>query len=340
MMKTSKVLISILNWNKADETLVCLASLKTEKTVESAEVQIVVVDNGSEPADFAILENGVKDSDITLVRMPENLGFTGGHNFAIQKAFDEGYDFIWLLNNDAAVLPGTLEKLLVTMHSESVCGAVSPVIRHSHDEASIEGCVNLHDWKLRTTIWMRSIPECKVKQISDPESVWLIGTAILFRTAALRDTGLLDDRMFAYYDDNDIGARLSAAGWHSRCVFDASVTHAAKEEGALRPLYYHYLMQRNQMLFWHKNTPARFRRLLWLKLIDTALHNANRLYARGLYAQGDAALLGGWDFIVGKFGAPKLGRSVPLPMRLASKLSALRNRQKLKSASISSSPTS
>jgi hypothetical protein len=105
-------------------------------------------------------------------------------------------------------------------------------------------------------------------------------------------------------------------------------------------LYYHYLMQRNQMLFWHKNTPARFRRLLWLKLIDTALHNANRLYARGLYAQGDAALLGGWDFIVGKFGAPKLGRSVPLPMRLACKLSALRNRQKLKSASISSSPTS
>lgn len=340
MMKKPRVLISILNWNKADETLICLSSLKTEKPIESAEVQVVVIDNGSERADFAILERGIKGSDVTLVHMPENLGFTGGHNFAIQKAFDDGYDFIWLLNNDAMVLPGTLEKLLETMRSEPRCGAASPVIRHSHDEASIEGCVNLHDWKLRTTVWMRSIPECKAKQIAAPESVWLIGTAILFRTAALQDTGMLDDRMFAYYDDNDIGARLSAAGWHSRCVFDASVTHAAKEEGGLRPLYYHYLMQRNQMLFWHKNTPLGYRRFLWLKLIDTALHNANRLHARGLYAQGDAALLGAWDFIVGKFGAPKLGRSVPFPMRLACKVSALRNRKILKNSSISASRTS
>lgn len=337
MTNKPKVLISILNWNKAEETLACLSSLETEKAIASADVQIAVIDNGSRPEDFATLTNGIKSGDVALVRMPENLGFTGGHNVSIQQAFREDYDFVWLLNNDATVLPGTLDKLLKAITSIPACGAVSPIIRHSHDEASIEGCVNLHDWKLRTTVWLRSIPESEAVQANAPESVWLIGTAILFRTAALRQTGLLDDRMFAYYDDNDIGARLSAAGWHSRCVFDASVIHAAKEEGSQRPLYYHYLMQRNQMLFWHKNTPAKFRKLLWLKLLDTALHNTNRLHARGLRAQGDAALLGAWDFIVGNFGAPKLGRSVPFFLRLLCKVSALRNRKKLRS-SLRSSP--
>lgn len=328
-MEKTKVLISILNWNKADETLACLASLDTERSVPGAELTVQVIDNGSRAEEVALLEAGIRGKDVVLLKMPENLGFTGGHNVSMQQAIQDGYDFIWLLNNDATVSPGTLQKLLAEMASSPKCGAASPIIRHSEDDAGIEGCVNLHDWGLRKTSWVRSIPECEKIQATKPESVWLIGTAILFRIAALKDTGLLDDRLFAYFDDNDIGVRLAAAGWHNRCVFDASVFHEAKEPGAQRPLYYHYLMQRNQMLFWHKNTPAPFRRFLWLKLLDTALHNANRLQQRGLREQSDATLLGAWDFISGRFGAPVLGRPIPFFLRLACKASAMRNRKLL-----------
>ena len=44
----------------------------------------------------------------------------------------------------------------------------------------------------------------------NPGAIFLVGTAIMFRVQALREVGLLDERLFAYFDDNDIGTRLHA----------------------------------------------------------------------------------------------------------------------------------
>jgi hypothetical protein len=83
------------------------------------------------------------------------------------------------------------------------------------------------------------------------------------------------------------------------------------------------------MLFWFTNTPPAFRRLLWLKLVDKALFEANRLYLKGYKAHGDAALIGLHDFLRGKFGPPGYDRKVPLFLKGACKLSAMFNAKKL-----------
>ena len=72
-----------------------------------------------------------------------------------------------------------------------------------------------------------------------------------------------------------------------------------------------------------------YRRLLWLKLMDTALFDVNRIYRLGLQSQGDAALLGIFDFVCRRFGPPELNRKVPFFLRLMCKVSAIMNEKKV-----------
>lgn len=327
-MNKPKVLISILNWNKAEQTLACVASLMADINPAIADVTVLVIDNGSKAEEVVLLHEASAKSGFALHAVPKNLGFTGGHNVAIQMAIDEQYDFIWLMNNDATVNAGVLSKLIKAMHSNPRCGAVSPVIHDLDGGETVTACVGTHDWKKRNCQRIVSIPEARRIQIEHPEAVWLVGTAIFFRIEALKQVGPLDNDLFAYWDDNDIGARLAAAGWLSECVFDVSVCHETRTI-ADHPPYVYYLFQRNEMLFWHKNTPAAYRRLLWLKVLDTALFDVNRLYRLGLMTQGDAALLGVYDFLRGRFGAPELNRKSPFMLRLICKISAWINEKKV-----------
>jgi len=314
-----KVLVSILNWNGTAKTLKCLDSMESELAGTPADVTVLVIDNGSRSDEAAALAREVAAREVVLKCLPKNLGFTGGHNIAIEMAIREDYDFIWLLNNDATVEPGTLRELLVEMRDNARCGAASPLLRDIHD-GRIARCVNSHDWGKRESTRILDIEEGRRFQAERPQDVWVDGTAVLFRVQALRDTGPLDDRLFAYYDDNDIGVRLAGKGWFSRCVFHATVLHENRETIEEFPLYLSYLLQRNEMLFYSRNTPPAYRRMLLLKLVDKAMYDASRFRDYGLTRHSDAALLGMYDFLRGSFGPPAYERKVPLFLRIACKL--------------------
>lgn len=326
-----KVLISILNWNGAGKTLACLASIEDEqaRTSAVADVSVLVLDNGSRASDRAELQASIP-AFVSLQCLPENLGFTGGHNIAIASAIAEGYDFIWLLNNDAVVVPGTLLQLVNEIMLDEKTGAVSPVLRDSADRSTVVRCVNTHNWVAWESNRIVQFDEAQRTQETEPASVWLDGTAILFRVKALQQTGPLDDRLFAYYDDDDIGTRLARQGWHSRCVFAATVYHDVRRTYEEYPPYLVYLLQRNQMLFYYNHVPAPHRKMLYLRLVDKAFFEANRRSDRGLPEQGDMILLAIGDFLARRFGPPLLDRKVAWWLRAAAKVSALLNREQLR----------
>lgn len=322
------VLISILNWNKAGITLECLESVQRMARGEMT-VEVVVLDNGSEQADYQKLCDGIDSNWVKLIRVEKNLGFTGGHNASLKMAMQKGYDFVWLLNNDATVQSDTLAKLVRAIAADERCGAVSPVILPEDDSNAAEVCSCTHDWKSRCIRWAQGAEASMRLHQTDPDHICLVGTAIMLRVQAIRQVGLLNDRLFAYYDDNDIGTRLSNGGWRSKVVFDAAAKHAFRSVSR-QPLYYFYLMFRNELIFWHTSMPKEFRKFLWLKIVNQALFNVNRLRRKGLQRQADSALLGVWDFIRGKGGAPNLVRRVPLPMRATCRIAGYLHQKQLR----------
>jgi GT2 family glycosyltransferase len=295
---------------------------------DNLKVDILVIDNGSDRADYMALEQSVSGGFARIHRLEKNLGFTGGQNESLKIAIQENYDYVWMLNNDATVQPDTLVTLVEAISADGRCGAVSPVLIPEEGGTQTNAWGIIHDWKRRDGLWLASEAAARQQQQNHPESMCVAGTAVLLRVQALREVGLLDDRLFAYFDDNDIGARLSHRGWRSKVVFETTATHGLP---ALtdRPLYFFYLMFRNELIFWHTHMPKEFRKLLWLKLVNQALFNVNRLRRRGMEQQANSALLGVSDFIVGRTGAPDITRRVPVVMRLMCKASAYIHKKQL-----------
>ena len=314
-MGIPSVLVSVLNWNKAQVTAQCLESLR-KLNQTGLKVDILVIDNGSDQADYAALTKAISESSAKVVRLEKNLGFTGGQNASLKIALDQHYDFVWLLNNDATVRPDTLVKLVAAINADQRCGAVSPVLIPEEGGRPDNAWGLVHDWQKRGGFWIASEAQAREQQQNHPESICVAGTAMLLRVEAIREVGLLDDRLFAYFDDNDICVRLSNRGWRSKVVFDTTATHGVPDLTE-RPLYFFYLMFRNELIFWHTHMPAQFRKLLWLKLVNQAFFNVNRLRRRGMTKQAEIALLGVSDFILGKHAAPDFTRTVPLAIRTA-----------------------
>jgi GT2 family glycosyltransferase len=68
---------------------------------------------------------------------------------------------------------------------------------------------------------------------------WVTGASVMFRTAALRATGLFDDGFFLYFEEVELMHRLRASGWAVRHVPTSRVAHlegAATGMGSARPL--------------------------------------------------------------------------------------------------------
>ncbi|WP_165390809.1 glycosyltransferase family 2 protein [Pseudoduganella lutea] len=312
----SRILVSILNWNGAVQTIDCVRDLLRQQLPGGATADILVIDNGSAPPDTETLVQGLAGMPVALHREAVNHGFAGGHNLAVDRALDEGHDFLWLVNSDA-VMGGSdvLAQLLALMAADGRCGAASPLLAILDQPEKVYFCGNFHDWARLDTHRASNVDDARATARQRLAQQWVPGTAMLLRMDALRDAGKLDERMFAYYEDDELCARLAAHGWHSAVAYDARVLHAMPRRETDRPPYYFYLMARNYLIFWQGSTPPAHRRRLALKLLDRALYDVNRLYYRGFPEQARAALLGVEDYLRRRHGRPALDRNAGLRLR-------------------------
>lgn len=322
----NKVLVSILNWNASERTAECVESLLGDDAT-SAQVRIRVIDNGSTAPEVALLRQRLDPNRVETHFNPTNTGFTGGQNANLQHALDHGYEFVWMLNNDTRVQPGTVERMLACMANDPFCGAVSPVIVRMDAPEVIDFCGVAHDWKNLDTRRPATLEEASAFLEENRESLWAVGTALMLRASAVREVGLLDDRLFAYYDDDDYGQRLQKVGWRTRIVLDAAVEHACFDGDMYRrPPYFFYLNTRNAVFFALTHVPKHYRRFLRLRYIDKSLVMAEKLLTQGQREKADACLLGLADGLAGRGGAPDLERRVPLWVRGLRPLGRLWNR--------------
>lgn len=309
-----RVLVSILNWNASDKTEACIRSLMVLLEKSSLSIDIRVIDNGSSSDHVADLQRIASlYQSVDVLFNQENFGFTGGQNLNIDYALENGYDYIWLLNNDVVVYPGALDELVSVMESDTRCGASSPVILRLGNPSVVDFCGAIHDWSIIDTVRPNSFSNAPEFLKVNKDKVWAVGTALLVRCAAVRQIGPLSESLFAYYDDDDFGARLIAGGWCTHIVLSAQIEHACFEGDMYqRPPYFFYLMTRNAIFFALDHTPPAFRRKIRLRFLIRSLFMAEKLFSLGHLAKAEACMLGLHDGFTGRGGPPVLDRPVPL----------------------------
>ncbi|EZP29039.1 glycosyltransferase family 2 protein [Microbacterium oleivorans] len=198
-----KVIAVVLNWRDTDATMQCLDSLLREKLLAS----VVLVDNESSGE----LRSAVSDR-VQLVENPENLGFAKGVNSGIHKAMTLGADAVFVINNDATVREGALEKLIKAWVSTEEPVLLAPRV------------VNLDGTDQSTGGYFRAV-DASTRDLGNKYVNYLTWACVLLPVATIKILGLLDERFFMYWEDVDYGLRASKAGVRMRLVDDAHVEH-------------------------------------------------------------------------------------------------------------------
>lgn len=116
-----KILVIIITYNAMNWAEKCLNSLRNS----NIPVDVLIIDNGSNDGTQEFIKNSYPE--VQLIQSPINLGFGKANNIGLQKVLDDNYDFAYLLNQDAWILPDTLEKLVNAYHSNNGYEVLSPM---------------------------------------------------------------------------------------------------------------------------------------------------------------------------------------------------------------------
>jgi GT2 family glycosyltransferase len=204
------VAIVILTWNALAFTKKCLRAL--QQITDHPAWRVVVVDNGSTDGTLEWL-SGL--DWITLIRNGRNLGFTRGCNIGIAAcSLDED---VVLMNNDVMVVDRSwLARMQDAAYSAPDVGVVGTRIVDG------EG-VLIHSGAFMQPITLRGQQmagaELDVNQCSrDREVESVVFAQAYIRRDCLDRIGLLDERLFAYFEDSDFCLRAKRAGLKVLCA--------------------------------------------------------------------------------------------------------------------------
>jgi len=259
-----RVLVIVVTYNGMQWLGRCLGSVqgdarsepgmtKTEHSVTPGltgglVVDLYVWDNDSTDgsADFVEAEY----PQAKLVRSADNLGFSIPNNKGMQYALDKGYDYVYLLNQDAWLEPGALEKLVAVADAHPEYGLLSPMqMTDGYKGLDEQFAKRLPVKPAMTSIvsFPVSTSSCPAPTSSCPaptghliELPFVMAAHWLVPTRVIRKVGLFNEELFPHWGQDDdwcqrldfyglkIGVVEEARGVHDRATRQESVEKLVK----------------------------------------------------------------------------------------------------------------
>lgn len=235
MSAAPQVAVVVPSWNSLDLLRRCLASLRDQ----GAELETLVVDNGSSDGSVAYLE----ERGVPHIALPRNTGFAAAVNLGVARTEAEA---VFVLNADTVLEPGCAGRLLDALAADSGLGGVQPLILQLEGPAAGPGPrdgarVYSAGQALSADGRARELGagESQRPELLAPREVFgVCGAACLLRRELFAELGGYDERYFAFYEDVDLNVRARIAGWRFEYVPEAVVWHvgnASWKEGFSRP---------------------------------------------------------------------------------------------------------
>lgn len=243
--------VVIVNWNTRDLLADCLASIAAH-VPSTPRVQVVVVDNASDDGSVELVRD--EWPDVELIVNDRNVGYQKANNQGMERCTGE---HVLLINADATLTAGCLERMLARMDADPRAGVVGPRLVYADGSwqrwtaghrvdatAAAVSFLFLDRIFTRRGIWL-------ARDVRAPfRPGWVSSACMLVRRAVLDDIGLMDERFFAYMDDVDLCERAADAGWHVWYEPEATAVHvmgasSTRQTGTTSPLalrnFYRYL---------------------------------------------------------------------------------------------------
>ena len=218
--------VVVLDFARPDQAERAAASARAG----NAAVRVLVVENAAR-ADTP--------ADPDHLRLRENRGFGGGMNAGLRQLLAEGCDPLLILNNDAVLEPGCLERLTGALADASLA-AVGPVIlREADGRVESRGIrVDRTLGRVRLLGHGEAAPAA-LTGLAPVEA--LSGAVMLMSRHALERVGPFDEDYFFSLEDVDWCARARDTGFGLRVALDARARHGGSRTiGRASPDRFYY----------------------------------------------------------------------------------------------------
>ena len=266
-----RVSIVIVSWNVRKDLNLCLRSIFSNPP--EGEVEILVVDNHSSDDTVGYISR--EFPHVRLICNSENLGFAAANNVGIKEAKGK---YLFLLNPDTEVFPGSIDKLLNFLENHpdiGICGA-KLLNKDGSVQASVRGFPTFRAALYSYTIlrYLRLFRKQYKQWISKdqdstrPRSVeQLMGAAVLIPREIIEKVGLFDESFFMYYEEVDLCYRIQKAGYKIFYFPESVIMHRGGSSSGQVPDKVHYMRLCSLLHFFRKyrNSVACFLFSVFLK---------------------------------------------------------------------------
>ncbi|MDX6424534.1 MAG: hypothetical protein QOI67_2005 [Gaiellaceae bacterium] len=309
-----RVTVVVVNWNRWPETLACVEALSRSV---GTRFRVIVVDNASDEAAASHALERVQD--VEIVQAGANLGYAGGNNLGLSIALDSGDPYVWVLNNDTVPAPDSMAELVKCMEADPRLGVLTSSVLSPDGDWEPGNAIRVaepRNWSIDRATGQVVCEGCADAQAGHRADI-VRGPSLFFRSAALAEVGVFDERYFHYFEEMDLVERLRRAGWGAALACRSRVVH--QHGGTLSHLTPQsmYYLHRNQLLFRKKIYGEGVARGLSTDLLRRlrAL-GAPRYLLRGEFRVTSAQALGIIDAARGRTGQRDLGPRYRRPVEL------------------------
>lgn len=249
------LLIVLVNYGTAPMTLEATAAAVQAARELDCPWSIGVVDNRSPDDSVAVLQRGIDAQraaatpgweQVSLLASAENGGFGAGNNLLIRPALaaDPAPEYVYLLNTDAFPEAGSLLTLKRFMDAHPRAAAAGSYIHGVEGEPHttafrFPSVASEFEEGIRLGLVTRLLERRRVSlpiPAAETEVDWVAGASMLLRTAALRESGLFDERFFLYFEETELCLRLRRRGWQTWYVPQSAVAHIGGATTGLKEL--------------------------------------------------------------------------------------------------------
>ncbi len=237
------VSVITVTWNSADMIEAQLQSVRN--AAEGVSFEHIVVDNASTDATVEKIEQS--GFPIQLYTQTKNLGFAGGNNIGFSHATGR---YIFFLNPDMALLPGTLQKAVQFMDAHPNAAISSGVLKDKDGHSSLLLRPRLFP-RRRDQVMIffklhRLFPKAmkmytgETLDLTHEQKVDSVrGSCMIVRRSFLDTLGFaFDPRYFIWYEDVDLCREAYARGYEVWLTSAFSASDFAGRSFAKRRLYW------------------------------------------------------------------------------------------------------
>ena len=179
--------------------------------------------------------------NVHIERVP-NAGFSASNNRGIEASAGQpqAAQYVLILNPDAELLTGALDRLVATAAAHPKAGIVGAAILNANCSPqanafgrfpTLLGTLGARVVRLAQMLVGNRAHSPRLPSDTTPVD-WVTGAALLARREAIADVGEMDESLFLYYEDVDWCHRMRDAGWDVLLEPAAQVLHHLGQAGA------------------------------------------------------------------------------------------------------------